>query len=154
MVARLRLKCDGTRAEARFRLSGKRTGPFKSVGPSVQSTTGSRGVRISGSNAGYTTFRGSVNSTGYPIHSPVSHSLPLPCVTVCHHISTGLYHSIQNLYFFTYAIYKHKHFTVAANDVQESNSLRARRLRVQTPVKARFFPSVHTGPMTIQLPVQ
>jgi hypothetical protein len=29
-------------------------------------------VRISGSNAGYTTFRGSVKSTGYPLHSPVS----------------------------------------------------------------------------------
>ena len=57
---------------------------------SVQSTTGSRGVRISGSNAGYTTFRGSVKGTGYPLHSPVSPSLPLPCVTVCHHISTGL----------------------------------------------------------------
>jgi hypothetical protein len=54
-------------------------------------TTGSRGVRISGSNAGYTTFRGSVKGTGYPLHSPVSPSLPLPCVTVCHHISTGLY---------------------------------------------------------------
>jgi hypothetical protein len=60
-------------------------------GASVQSTTGSRGVRISGSNAGYTMFRGSVKSTGYPLHSPVSPSLPFPCVTVCHHISTGLY---------------------------------------------------------------
>ena len=88
---RLRLKCDGTRAETRFRLSAKRTSPFKSAGASVQSTTGSRGVRISGSNAGYNMFRGSVKSTGYPLHSPVSHSLPLPCVTVCHHISTGLY---------------------------------------------------------------
>jgi hypothetical protein len=58
---------------------------------SVQSTTGSRGVCISGSNAGYTVLRGSVKSTGYPLHSPVSPSLPLPCVTVCHHISTGLY---------------------------------------------------------------
>ena len=55
----------------------------------VQSTTGSRGVRISGSNAGYTMFRGSVKSTGYPLHSPGSPSLPLPCVTVCHHTSTG-----------------------------------------------------------------
>jgi len=62
-----------------------------SAGASVQSTTGSRGVRISGSNAGYTMFRGSVKSTGYPLHSPVSPSLPLPCVTVCHRISTGLY---------------------------------------------------------------
>jgi len=60
-------------------------------GASVQSTTGSRGVRISGSNAGYTMFWGSVKSTGYPIHSPVCPSLLLPCVTVCYHISTGVY---------------------------------------------------------------
>jgi len=46
---------------------------------------------ISGSNAGYTMFRGSVKSTGDPLHSPVSPSLPLPCVTVCHHISTGVH---------------------------------------------------------------
>ena len=38
---RLHLKCDGTRAETRFRLSAKRTSPFKSAGASVQSTTGS-----------------------------------------------------------------------------------------------------------------
>jgi hypothetical protein len=61
-----------TRAETRFRLSTKRTSPFKSAGASVQSTTGSRGVRINGSNAGYTMFRGSVKSSGYPLHSPVS----------------------------------------------------------------------------------
>jgi hypothetical protein len=88
---RLRLKSDGTRAETRFRQSAKWTSLFKSAGASVQSTTRSRGVGISGCNAGYTMFRGSVNSTGYPLHSPVSPSLPLPCVTVCHHISTGLY---------------------------------------------------------------
>jgi hypothetical protein len=41
-------------------------------GASVQSTAGSRGVPISGSNAGYTMFRGSVKSTGYPLHLPVS----------------------------------------------------------------------------------
>ena len=91
-LRRLRLKCDGTRAETRFRLSAKRWSPFKSAGgASVQSTTGSRGVRISGSNAGYTVFRGSVKGTGYPLHSPVSLSISLLCVTVCHHISTGLY---------------------------------------------------------------
>jgi len=44
------------------------------------------------SNAGYTMFGGSVKSTGYLLHSPVSPSLPIPCVTVCHHISTGGYH--------------------------------------------------------------
>ena len=41
------------------------------------------------SNAGYTMFRGSVKGTGYPLHLTVSPSLPLPCVIVCHHISTG-----------------------------------------------------------------
>jgi hypothetical protein len=91
ITCRLRLKCDRTRTETRFRLSAKRTSPFKSAGASVQSTTGSRGVRISGSNAGYTMFRGSVKHTGYPLHSPVTSSLPLPCVTVYHHISSGLY---------------------------------------------------------------
>jgi len=89
----MRLKCDGTRAETRFRLSAKRASPFKSAGALVQSTTGSQGVRISGSNAGYTVFRGSVKGTVYRLHSPVSPSLPLPCVTVCHHISTGVYFS-------------------------------------------------------------
>ena len=44
-------------------------------GASVRST-GSRGVRMSGSNVGYTMFRGSVKSTGYPLHSPVFPSLP------------------------------------------------------------------------------
>jgi hypothetical protein len=75
---RLRLKCDGARAETRFRLSAKRTGPFISAGASVQSTTGSRALRISGSNAGYTMFRGSVKCTGYPLHSPVSPFTSLP----------------------------------------------------------------------------
>jgi hypothetical protein len=92
VFCRLCLKYDGTRAENRFRLSPKRTNPFKSAGASVQSTAGSRDVRISGSNAGYTMFRSSVKSTGYPLHSPVSPSLPLPCVTVCHQVSNALYH--------------------------------------------------------------
>jgi len=59
-------------------------------GVTVQSTTGSQGVHISGSNAGYTMFQGNVKSTGYLLHLPVSPSLPLPRITVCHHISTGL----------------------------------------------------------------
>ena len=81
------LKCDGTRAKIRLLLSPKRTRPFKSAGASVQSTTGSRGLRISGSNAEHTMFRGSVKGTGYPLYSPLR---PHPCVTVCHHISTGV----------------------------------------------------------------
>jgi len=86
------LKCDGIHTEIRFRLSAKRTNPFQLAGAeaSVQSTTGSQGVRISSNNAGYTMFWGSVKGTGYPLHLPVSPSLLLPCVTMCHHISTGV----------------------------------------------------------------
>jgi hypothetical protein len=79
---RLRLKCDGTRAETRFRLSAKRTIPLKSAGASVQSTTGSRGVRISGTNVGCTMFRGSVRVLAthsirqFPLHFP---SRAFPC---------------------------------------------------------------------------
>jgi len=43
---------DGTHAETRFGFPAKRTSPFISAGVSVQSAAGSRGVRISGSNAG------------------------------------------------------------------------------------------------------
>ena len=79
---RLRLKRDGTRAETPFRLSPKRTSPFKSVGASVHSTAGSRVVRISVSNAGYTMFRGSVRVLAthsihqFPLHFP---SRASPC---------------------------------------------------------------------------
>jgi hypothetical protein len=77
-----RLKRDGTRAETGFRLSPKRTSPFKLAGASVQSAAGSRGVRISGSNAGYTMFRGSVRVLAthsirqFPLHFP---SRASPC---------------------------------------------------------------------------
>ena len=94
-IIRLRSKCDGTYAETIFRLSAKRTSPFRTAGASGQSTTGIRGVRISGSNARYTKFRGSVKGTGYALHSPVSPSLPLPCVTVCHQVSHGLYFGVH-----------------------------------------------------------
>ena len=65
-------------------------------GTSVHSTTGRRVVRISSSSAGYIMFWGSVKSTGYPLHSPVSPSLSLPWVTVCHHISVGVYYMKQS----------------------------------------------------------
>ena len=42
---RLRVKCDGTGTETRFRLSAKRMSSFKSAGAPVQSTTSNRGVR-------------------------------------------------------------------------------------------------------------
>ena len=105
--SRGQLKCDGTRAETRFRLSAKRASPFKSAGASVQSTTGSRGVRISGSNAGYTTFRGRVKGTGYPIHSPVS-TFTSPPVRHCvqSHFNCSLPVRLYYL-FFSYKLFQH-----------------------------------------------
>ena len=96
VVSRLRLKCDGTRAETRFRLLAKQTSPFKSAGASVQSTTGRRAVHISLQGLYCSckpVFCSHVTLTGYPLHFPVSPSLlpsPPPCVTLCHHISAGL----------------------------------------------------------------
>ena len=92
-MGRLRLKRAGTRAETRFRLSPKRTSPFQSAGASVQSTAGSRGVCISVSNAGYTTFRGSVRVLAthsirqFPLHFP---SRASPCDFRFQTQSTGI----------------------------------------------------------------
>ena len=71
-------------AENILRLSPKRMSPFKSEGASVQSTAGSRGVRISLSNAGYTTFGGGVrvlvahSIRQFRLHFP---SRASPCAT-------------------------------------------------------------------------
>ena len=73
-----------------FRLNG--TSPFKSAEEPVQSTADSRGLRISGSNAGYTIFGGiwrvltTHSIRQFPLH------FPIPCVTVCHHIPNAVYH--------------------------------------------------------------
>ena len=91
----MRFKCDGTRAETIFRLSVKRTSPFKSAGASVQSTTGSRAVHISLQGLYCSckpVFCSHVTVTGYPLHSLLSPSLLLSCVTVCHHISNAVYY--------------------------------------------------------------
>ena len=89
-----RAEHDGTRAETRFCLSPKRTSPFKSVGASVQSTAGSGGVRISFSNAGYTTFGGGVRVLAthsirqFPLHFTFRAS---PCATRFRTSSTFYY---------------------------------------------------------------
>jgi len=84
LVSIARAERDGTRAETTFRLSLKRTSPFKSVGVSVQSIAGSRGVRIGLSNAGYNTFGSGVRVLAthsirqFPLHFP---SRASPCAT-------------------------------------------------------------------------
>ena len=79
-----RAERDGTRTETRFLLSPKRVSPSKLVGASVQSTVDCRAVRISLSNAGYTTFGSGVRVLAthsirqYPIHFAFRES---PCAT-------------------------------------------------------------------------
>ena len=104
-VSIVRLKRDGTRAETRFRLSRKRTSPFKLAGASVQSTAGSRGVRIGVSKAGYTTFRGSMRVLAthsirqFPLL--MRHCVPpgfkrtLPTLTSTHQIQCTSLHPIS-----------------------------------------------------------
>jgi len=86
---RARLKRDGTRAETKFGLSTTGTSPFKLAGVSGQSTTGSRGVRISssnGSHAGYTTFCGRVQD--YWLPTPLA-CFPFTSPTVLHSVPSG-----------------------------------------------------------------
>ena len=81
---------DGTRAETRFGFPAKRTSPFISAGVSVQSAAGSRGC----ASAVVMLDRLcpiQCTTAGYPLHSPFSHSLLHPCVSVCHHIPFLLY---------------------------------------------------------------
>jgi hypothetical protein len=46
---------------------------------------------LHGSNAGQAVMFCLFSLAGYPLHSPVSPTLPLPCVTVCHQVSILLY---------------------------------------------------------------
>jgi hypothetical protein len=86
-ACRLRLKCDNTGAETRFRLSAQRTSPFKSAGESVRSTTGRRAVHISLQGLYCSckpVFCSHVTLTGYPLYflvfpftsPPVRHRVP------------------------------------------------------------------------------
>ena len=93
-------------------------------GASVQSTTGSRGVRISGSNAGYTMFRGSVKGTGYPPHSPVS---PFTSPPVRHrvlsHFNWTLLRTLLLQYEYAYTWHTHCGITMAMKYHNSSTSI-------------------------------
>ena len=77
---------DGTHKENRFGLPGKWTIPFELTEFSVYSITSSRGVRISGSNAGYTMFWGRVQD--YRQHTPLA-CFPFISPTVHQNVPSG-----------------------------------------------------------------
>jgi len=69
---------------------------------SVQSTTGSRGVRISGSNgsnAGYTIFWGRVQDYWLPTPFACFPFTSPTYVTVCHQVPTELYLTAEGTFF-------------------------------------------------------
>ena len=92
---RARSKRDGTCAETRFGLSAKRTSPFKSAGGRQFSrllaaeVCASAVVMVVMLDTACSEVE--CKATGYPLHSDISPSLPLPCATVCHQVSTELY---------------------------------------------------------------
>jgi len=81
---------DGTRAETRFRLSVKRTSPFKSAGASVQSTTCSRGVRMLDTPCSEVVWRvlATLSSRQFPLHFP---SRASPCAITFQLDSTSIF---------------------------------------------------------------
>ena len=90
---RARLKRDGTSAETRFGVSEKSTSPFKSAGESDQSTTGSRGVRISGQTMDHVPrysarVVATLSNRLFPLHFP-SHAAPCAITfrTVCTYLN-------------------------------------------------------------------
>ena len=81
------LKRDGTRAETRFGLSAKRTSPFKQAGGGAQfsrllaaDVCASAVVMVVMLDTPCSEVE--CKTTGYPLHSHVSPSLPLPCFRV------------------------------------------------------------------------
>ena len=92
-ISRGQLKCDSTRAETRFRLSAKRTSPFKSAGGRqfsrvLAAEVWASAVVMLDTPCSEVVWR--VLATHCIRQFPPS--LPLPCITVYHHISTGVYH--------------------------------------------------------------
>ena len=99
LVCRARLKRDGTRAETKFGLSAKRTSPFKSAGGRQFSRLLAAELCASAVVMLDTPCSEvECKTTGYPLHSHVSPTLPLPCVTVCHQVSTELYYPLSRIW--------------------------------------------------------
>ena len=97
----LRLKRDCKRAEIKFRLSAKRTSPFKSAEGVVSSVEYFQ-PRCAPSEVVMLdtpcfevvwTVLATHCIRQFPLH------LPRPCVTACHHISTGIYRLLEQEWF-------------------------------------------------------
>jgi len=93
------LKRDGKRAETRFCVSAKGTSPFKLVpggGWGLFSRLLAAEVCVSAVvmvvMLDTPCSEAECKTTGYPLQSYVSPSIPLPCFNVCHQVTTELHH--------------------------------------------------------------
>jgi len=91
LIGRGQLKCDGTRAETRFRVSAKRTSQFKSTGGCqfsrlLAAEVCTSAVVMLDSPCSEVVWRvlATHSIRQFPLHFP-------PYVNVRHHISTGVY---------------------------------------------------------------
>jgi len=89
-----RLNRDDTLAETRFGLSAKRTSPFNWRGLQFSLLLAAEVCASAVLMLDTPCSEVECKTTGYPLHSHVSPSLPLPCVTVCHQVSTQLYRAV------------------------------------------------------------
>ena len=90
---------DGTCAETRFGLSAKWTSPFKLVEGQFSrllATEGRTSVVVMVVMLDAPCSEVECKTTGYPLHSHVPPSLSLTCITMCHQVSTELYHTHIN----------------------------------------------------------
>jgi hypothetical protein len=95
-------------------------------------------VRVGGSNAGFTMFQGSVKSTGYQFHLP----LPLQCVTMCHHISTGLYQYVYSFFITKGMLTSSSHPTMSCHPPSET-SVPNNRLKLNIMPPRQFNTTSH-----------
>jgi len=96
-VSRARSKRDGTRAEPDLVFQRNLNWRWRGGGGPFQLTTGSRGVRISGSNgsnAGYTMFWGTVQD--FWLRTPLA-CFPFTSPTVRHRVPSGFNWALQRL---------------------------------------------------------
>ena len=78
------------------------------------------------------------NCTDYPLHSPVSASLPLPCVTVCHQVPNELYNCSHS------RTHTHTHTHTLGRTPPDERSAQRRNLYVHDNTQYSQETDIHT----------
>jgi len=81
-------------------------------------------------------------TTGYPLHSHVSPSLPLLCVTVCHQVSTELYSYLHGHFLILVTSYTRHNAAITGYSADSSNSTGINSLGMERQVWNTFVSRV------------